>query len=712
MQKAQSIARNRAKAYFFVLWDSILSAFYEQRGNLFVWTPVPLALGIGIYFSLTFEMPLVVGAVVWMILTAGMALSYRRESRRVLHFFLMILWLMACGFFLSQIRTSSVHAPILQKKLNITEVIGTIESVEDQEEYGGQRFVLRDLQIERLEPMHTPERARLSLRGEGAMRIGDRVKALAQLSPPSPPLVPGGFDFRRYLYFQGIGAVGFIFKPPEVLKQGNASFSNIEILRQFVAERIQSGLPQQQAAMFTALVVGYRMAISKENTEALRESGLAHILSISGLHVSLMAGTIFFIVRLLLAAVPRVALYYPIKKIAAIAGIMGAVAYMLLAVESIPTQRSVLMCGLVFFAILIDRSPLSMRLVAFAALVVLAIAPESLVSVSFQMSFAAVVGMIAFFEWTKPFWEGQVRRGGVLRKVGLYFIGVCITSIVASIATAPFSLYHFQQFAILGIIANLVAVPLMAFVIMPFALLSLLLMPVGLDHFPMIPAGWAVEGILQTARWVASLPGAVITDSQWPFSTFLCLVVGGVFVCLWRGAGKFAAVPVFLIGGVLAVRAVQPDILVSPTYKLVALSPREGVFWASTKRADRFILESWAKQYGVTKEDVRVFPSHGGEENPEMLPGRCAEDGCRFEIRGAKVSFVRDPYILSSECGWADIVLSEEPVSRNCGASVVIDRFDTSKRGSHAVYIGSGQVSQPQIRVESTADYIGARPWR
>lgn len=703
-----------------MLWNVVLSAFRDQRGNLFVWTPVPLALGIGIYFSLPFEVPLVVGAVLWGVFSAGIALPYvalrgRQDSLGgVLPLILIAVWLVGCGFFLSQIRTSVVDTSILHKKNNITEVIGTIHSIEDQEEYEGQRFVLDDLEIENLDPLQTPKSIRLGLRGDAKaqLEIGDRIRVIAQLTPPSPPLIPGGFDFRRYLYFQGIGAVGFIFRPPEILEKGDKSVFDVGRHRKFVAERIRQSLPEQQAAVFTALVVGQRMAISEKNTEALRAAGLAHILAISGLHVGLMAGTIFFVLRLILAAVPRIALYYPIKKIAAVVGLAGAVGYMLLAGATIPTQRAVLMYGLVFFAVLIDRSPLSMRLVAFAALVVLAIAPESLLSVSFQMSFAAVVGLIAFYEWTRTFWEGQLRRGGVIRKVLLYFIGVCITSVIASLATAPFSLYHFQQFAVLGIVANMVAVPLMAFVIMPFALLSLLLMPVGLDALPMVPAGWAIEWILQAAHWVASLPGAVVTVSQWPFCAFLCFVIGGVFVCFWRGAGKVAAAPVFFVGCVLVLQSIPPDILVSSRNKLIALSLQEGGgFFASSRRNDRFVLESWARLYGIEKGDVKIFPAHGGVDQTQGLPGYCGEEGCRFEVKGAKISFVRDPYILVTECGWADIVLSEEPVSRTCRAPFVIDRFDTSKRGAHAVYIGAHQDAAPQIRVETVRDYIGARPW-
>ncbi|MBK9585048.1 MAG: ComEC/Rec2 family competence protein [Alphaproteobacteria bacterium] len=446
------------------LW--ILEQIALQKDRAALWLPVLLGLGIGIYFALPEEPPLVLGLFTWVLMAAVLAAiwPYRFGKKgRKLYFGIIIMLLPLTGFAAAQIRTHKAFTPMIERKIGPVTLTGTIRSVEKLPGKKGSRVVLDGLRIEDIEPSKTPRLVRLQLRQDSDIRVGQKISALAELTPPSAPVYPGGYDFRRSFYFQGIGAVGFIYRAPEILAQPTQGLWNIEGLRQSIAGVLWRELPAEQAAIVSALTIGQQKGIPEKDEEDLRDAGLAHLLAISGMNISFVAGLIFFLTRLLLAASPVLALKFPIKKIAATLSFAGAVFYMMLSGAEVPVQRAVLMTGIVILAIIMDRTPISLRLVSFSAFVILLVSPESLISASFQMSFGAVIALVAFYEGTEQFWIRSYRDAGPLRRIALYFIGVCLSSLIASTATAPFAAYHFQQFPTYGLLANLMAVPLMGF---------------------------------------------------------------------------------------------------------------------------------------------------------------------------------------------------------------------------------------------------------
>ena len=415
-----------------------------------------------------------------------------------------------------------------------------------------------------------------------------------------------------------------------------------------------------------------------------------------------------FIIRFMMACIPALALRYQIKKIAAVIAIIGAVFYMLIAGSTIPTQRSVLMIAIIFIAIIIDRSPISLRLVAASALVVLAFRPDSLLSVSFQMSFAAVTCLIYFYGVTRQTWVKLYGQTTLFKKAALYFVGVCITTVIASIATAPFALYHFGQVSFIGSTANLVAVPLFGFFIMPLALISLLLMPIGLDAIPLTMMGYGIEGMLDVSYWAASLPHAVVKNAMWPFSAFILINISVLFMMLWKGVGKLAAIPFLIAGLILSQSAVMPDILAAGSHKIFLFRQGENLL-TSSRRNDRFVLKNWEKLYGLPEKSAQLLGYKGTGKNNGYDLYQCGEHGCRFTIKGNKVSFARDAYILKEECAWADLVISVEPIPKRlqCQASKTIDKFDTWEQGAHAVWLAE----HSDIEVKTEAQSQGNRPW-
>ncbi|MDH5723110.1 MAG: ComEC family competence protein [Alphaproteobacteria bacterium] len=695
-------AGEKRKFWLFSMRDYVINEITAQKDRQFLWLPVFFAFGIAAYFSLPIEPPVFLGPFFLIVLGAfyGAVLVHSKSGTiidLVIKKAFIVLLLSVAGFSAAQVRTATIHTPMLVKKLGPVKLTGNILAIEEIEG-GARRLILSHLDIERLDKEKTPVSVRLKLRGDMPLSVGQRIEALVRLNPPSSASLPGGFDFRRYLYFKGIGAVGFIYNDP-VLIDGENSIMSTESLRHSIVERIGASLDERKAAIASALMVGKRTAITEEDYEAFRNSGLAHLLAISGLHVGLMAGVIFFFIRLGLSSIPVLALNYPIKKIAAFIAILGAIAYMIFAGATISTQRAVLMIGLAFIAIIFDRSPFSLRLIAFAALVTLSFSPEALMSAGFHMSFAAVIGLVVFYEATRGMWTGLYRRSNGFQKILIYFLGIVITTVIASSATSLFEIYHFQKFAALGNIANIISVPLVAFMIMPCALLAFLLMPLGLEFAPLWVMGQGLSIILEVAYWVQSLPGAVLYIGAMPFHAFILLVVSALWIILWKGWGKVLAAPLILTSLFIINTHKLPDLLVSSSHHLIALYDGQGLY-VSNKRRDKFTREIWERHYGLGDEEaLSLF------KREDIL---CDQEACRMEFKGQKLSIAKSYYAQASECMWADILISYEPIKvKNCNAQIEIGKFDTWRNGAHAIYIDGSSV-----RLENVATQTGQRPWK
>lgn len=700
-----------ASLHGFSLYERVvLPIIAAQRGTLFLWVPVFFALGGALYFSLDFEPYIVIGLGASAISLSTFALFYKFLKYQNYFWLgrvcLLALFLVSFGFFVAQIRTAMVHAPPLERKSGAVDIVGTIDRIETLAQGKAARVLLSELEIERVE--HPPAKVRIKIsKGYEALEVGQRIEVLGALNPPSPPVVPGGFDFARHMYFKGIGALGFAYREPEILSPAPARkwISDVDALRHHIAARVYEALPGRSGAIAVALLVGERQAIEAGDRDAMRAAGLAHLLAISGLHVGLVCGILFFFVRLALALLPRLALYYPIKKYAAVVALFGGVIYMLLAGASVPTQRAILMSGVVLFAVMFDRMALSMRLVAFAALVVLLIAPESLLSASFQLSFAAVVGLIAFYDWMRPVFVGWYENAGVVKRLLLYLFGVCVTSVIASFATMPFALFHFQQVASYGVLGNLVAVPLMGFVIMPAGILSLLAMPVGLEAWPLWLMQIGIEATLDMAHWIESLPVSVLYVGAWSHAAWVCLVIAGLFVALMRGSARGLALVPLVLAVFFQSGHEQPDILVSDNMKLILSRHDDGAYIVSDRRSERFMRENWARYMGIQAQEGALQTWARGDD---VL--FCDEGACRGAIKGRNISFVKSHYAQQAECSWADILISREPLPRSlyCDAPYIIHRWDGWRNGVHAVYVGDDGGA---IRIENARYMRGDRPW-
>ncbi|HVH81064.1 MAG TPA: ComEC/Rec2 family competence protein, partial [Stellaceae bacterium] len=510
----------------------LADAIAAEHGRFILWLPVLFGSGIAVYFTLTIEPP------IWPAATAAFvatAVAFLLRRRLVLRAVAISLAIAAAGFALIAETTRERAAPMLDRRVGPVAVTGTVLDIDTVER--GWRIIVAPDAIAGLDPSRQPHRLRVHITPQSdLLSPGDRVSLKAMLYPVPGQTLPGAHDLQRELYFQEIGAVGYSFGGARRIAAADEPEAPggwrqwLLQLRTDVTRRITAVLPGSTGGVATALIAGKRGTIDESVKEAFRNSGLSHLLAIAGLHLGLVGAFVFFTVRGGLALIPPVALRYPIKKIAAGATLVVLFCYLMLSGAAIPTERAFVMNGIVFAAILIDRLRISMRICAIAAAVVLLLQPESVIGVSFQMSFGAVVALIAVYET----WGGRLgrllHRGSFLRKALGYCAGVAVTTVVVTLGTDPFSIYHFHKLVLYSPLANVIAVPLSAMWTLPCGVFACLLMPFGLERLALIPMGWGIDATIWVGEHVSSLPGNVWQTPRLPVWGLAIVAFGGLWL--------------------------------------------------------------------------------------------------------------------------------------------------------------------------------------
>jgi len=680
----------------------LAAGLLAESSRWVLWFPVLLGVGIGIYFALDHEPPVWLGAggIILAVAVAGFV-QVRRPDWALAAWILLLA--VPLGFAAAQLRTSLVAAPTLKDRIGPVGITGRVEQIDRLDV--GIRLFLSNVTVPGLDPADTPRVVRISVRNTEVMPvIGERVRLFAAIGPASDAVEPGAFDFRRHLYFLGVGGTGIALGRVRRLGGPVDEGVLLEQWRQVIADRVAARLPDPASAgMVTALLNGQPTAIPSKDMEAMRQSGLQHLLSISGLHIALVAGLVFFLVRGGMALWPSFALRHPIKKYAALAALAASIFYMLMVGSPVPTQRSVLMTGVMLLAVLVDRNPFSLRVVAVAALVVMLIQPESMIGPSFQMSFAAVIALVAAFEVATPWMAARRQEGGRgWFASSLTYVGsLSLTSLVAGLVTIPFGLHHFQQMSNYGLLANMIAVPITSFWVMPWGLLAYLLMPLGLEGWAITAMGWGADAILWTAHWVADMPGAALHLPLLPATGLVIFTLSCLWLCLWQGRMRLLGVAGILAGLLFLPLAPRPDLRISGSGKVVGVRLADGTLAVSTRRAGRFDSDEWAQRDGLSTEP-RTWPKNGSKD------GRltCAKpDACHYRLDGGTVAIALSEQALQGLCqSGADALVTGLPVT-DCAVPLVIGADQLAAQGAHALYL------RDEIRVVATRTGTQARPW-
>ncbi|MBR9842122.1 MAG: ComEC/Rec2 family competence protein [Rhodobacteraceae bacterium] len=665
------------------------AALQGQRGYLFPWVPVCLGLGIGGFF-LCREEPAVAllwglagGAVFFLALTFHLPEAARPIG---LAFGFLLL-----GFAVAGGRAHWVAGPVLDWRY-YGPVEGRIVGI-DRSSSDALRLTLDRVVLARVAPEKTPGRVRIALHGD--QRFIDpaphmTVILTGHLSPPSGPVEPGGFDFQRHAWFQGIGAIGYTRVPVLALEPPPEGASLLGV-RMRLSAAIRAVLPGETGAVAAAVTTGDRSGVPQATLKALRASNLAHLLAISGLHMGLLVGFVFAALRYGMALHPWSALYLPTKKIAAALALVVATGYLLLSGGNVATERAYVMAAVALVAVMVDRRAISLRAVAMAAMVVLMLRPEAMLGPGFQMSFAATTALVAVFEFLRK--HGPLRIPRWARPV----FAVVVSSFVAGLATAPFGAAHFNTVSHYGLAANLLAVPIMGTVVVPSAVVAACLAPVGLEAVGLVPMGIGLDAILFIARSVAGIEGAVGHVPRPPAAVLPLLAIGFLWIILWQRRARWIGIVPVLMAVFLWLGAERPVVLIADTGGLVGVV-QDGARALSKPRGAGFVARNWLENDGDGGDQAMAAARWRGE----------GEKGVRkAEIGGAKLwhVFGKREVAALADCPKGAIVV----LSHDSEADLPCDVWGPKRlRQTGAVALYGDEVG---LQMKTAREVSGRRMW-
>ncbi len=676
-------------------------------GRLLPWVPIAFGSGIALYFAADHEPVLAVAAAVAIGLCVVAVLLRRQKFFPVA----VMVAAVAAGFAVATWKTARIGHAVLAQPMFSVSLTGFVETRDIRERTD--RFVLRVVSMESARGTTKLERVRLSVKKGTAPAVGSFVALKARLLPPPAPLRPGSYDFGRDMFFAGIGASGFVMgairttEPPDGggLRLRYAAF--MQGLRDAIDARIRTTLEGDRRAIATALLTGRRDAISPPVNDAMFVSGLGHVLSISGYHMAVVAGVVFFAVRALLALFPALTAGYAIKKWSAAAALVAAAFYLLLSGAEVATQRSFFMTAVVLVAVMVDRRAITFRTLAVAAMIVLTVAPEALVHPSFQMSFAATLGLVALVQVGMPALFATPDHGATARVAlwgGREITMLLLASLVAGLATTPYAAFHFHRVTPYGVIANLAAMPVVSALVMPAGLLGLVAMPFGFDGLFWAVMGIGIDWMIAVTQWVAALPGAVGRVPAFGMGPLIAASLGIILIGLLRTPLRWSGAAMLLLAAVWAARVPPPDILISGDGRNVGVRGHDGrLHLMHAGRAareggrDAFLLKEWL----AADADPRAAT------DASLTAGvSCDGHGCVTQAAGgAVIAHALKPEALADDCERTALIVTARPAPAGCAAAV-IDTERLRRQGAMAL-----RRSRDGFVVETVRARGIDRPW-
>ena len=636
------------------LWCKIILYFADnfaaEQMRLTAWVPFWFAAGIALYFALPSELNIWISVGIfelWLLL-------YYLLRHRNLHLFFLAGILFCCGFLNIQARTlyQTKNIENISAK-TVTYLRGQIREISYSEK-GKMRLLLHnaadfDKPLKgnfRITVMPVPQE----------VQVGQCVEMIATVFPREPLPVLGGYQLDRKYFYENLSAIGytdsetFIIDCPDNAAH-NGFMTALNTLRLQITKYINSILPPAQSGVADAVLIGEKSQISAQIINDYRDSGLAHFLAVSGLHLGAIAGLVFFLVRFLLALFPSFALRHDIKKIAAIAAILFSAFYLLISGMAIPAERAFIMTTVVLIGVICNRRAISLRMVSFAALVVLIIAPQALISISFQMSFAAVYALVSFYESYKGL---PYQKRGIFSTIWLYLCGIVVCDFVASLATAPFALYHFHRLALYTSLGNLLAGPLIGLYLMPMVLICLAALPLHLAFYPLQALGFGLDILNRITAWVAHLPHSVWLTDALPFWGFMLIVLGGFWLCVWkRRWRRWGMLPICI--GILPLffPSPKPDMVFSPYAADIAVRDDSGDLVLLPRQNDSWIKKLWQENL-----QLKIL-SKKEQQNLQIDDLKCTDDKCVYK---GVVTFDKA----------GNITLNGEPVNTPAGGYIYL----------------------------------------
>jgi competence protein ComEC len=660
-----------------------------------------LAVGFGSGIAAWFALDGPAGWKAFLCVAAGIALVGQvvgagRSGRTIAWFALAA----AIGCGLVWARSGWVAKPRLERPI-VVDVAGVVDSIDHLAAKDTVRLLLRT------EAAALPPLVRVSVPEEGlpaGLAPGAVVRVKARLAPPPPMALPGTYDFARDAWFKGIGAVGKSLGPLAVLQPAEAAgFERARTsLRQHIAER----LPESSAGIAIALATGDQNAVSEDDADAMRRSGLTHLLSVSGLHIAAVVAFAMLLSLKLLALSERLALRFNLVLVSAAVAAAAGVGYTLLTGAQVPTVRSCVAALLVLAGIALGREAISIRLIAVGALVVLAIKPEALAGASFQMSFAAVTAIVALHStaWSRRLF--QRREEGLVARSGRALVAMVITGLVVELALIPFAIFHFHRAGIYGVAANIVAIPLTTFVIMPLEAGALMLDVVGWGKGAWFLCGAAIDGLLHLAHAIASAKGAVALLPSMPVWAFGLMVAGGIWLCLWNTRMRLFGIAPFVAGAFGALLSPTPGLLVTGDGRHLAVVDRDGTPLILRDRAGDYVRSLIAEASGYDADPGDLGSRPYSDCSRDACVALMRKESGEWRLLATRSATRIDWATITGACAQADIVVSDRRLPRGCVPRwLKLDRNVLARTGGLAIYLGADP------RVDTVAERVGRHPW-
>jgi competence protein ComEC len=689
-------ARSYWRARFSAAAEGLEKLLEVERAQFPPWFVVGFGAGIAAWFAL--DSPGEWKA--FMCVAAGLSFTGigigRRRAGRALGWFALAA---ALGCALVSLRAAWVAQPRLEHPI-VTKMQGTVERVDHLAARESVRLVVRPG-----DPALPPQ-VRMNVDEEkfpAGVAPGSVISVRARLAPPPPMALPGTYDFARDAWFNGLGAVGKTLGPIAVLMP--AAPAGLDGVREQLRRHVTARLPPSSAGIAIALVTGDQNAVGQDDADAMRRSGLTHLLSVSGLHIAAVVGFAMFLTLKLLALSETLALRLNLVMVAAAVAAAAGIGYTLLTGAQVPTVRSCVAALLILGGIALGRDAISIRLIATGALVVLVFRPEALAGPSFQMSFGAVTAIVALHStaWARRLL--QRREEGIVLRTGRALLGIVATGVAVELALMPMALFHFHRSGLYGVGANIIAIPLTTFVIMPLEAVALLFDTIGLGSLFWWLCGASIDALLWLAHSVSAAKGAVALLPSMPGWAFGSMMAGFVWLCLWTSRLRLLGIAPFAIGAAAAALSPSPDLLVTG----------DGRHLAVVEHGTPLILRDRAGDY------VRSLfaEASGFEGDPDLLDGQptsdCTHDSCVAVLRKGRSEWRLlatrsanriDWAAIASACASADIVVSDRRLPRGCSPRwLKLDREALRQTGGLAIYLGE------HPRADSVADRVGGHPW-
>ncbi len=629
----------------------------SERNQLPLWLPVMLGTGIAVWFVLPTQ-PMWITAIAAGIAIAlsGVAIGGGRRFSRVL---LVggIAFALGCGLIWT--RAAWFDAPVVTRP-TIAVVSGEIVKIERNAEKETFRLTIdgsgRD---------GVPSRVRVSIpQADFAplLPTGTKIRVRTRLMPPAEPLVPGAHDFARQAWFKRLGATGKAIGEIEPV----GVVATKAGLRERLNAHVSAQLEGSRGGIATALATGEQGGIAKADQEAMRASGLAHLLSISGLHISAVVAGVFLLTLRLLALSVTLALRAPLILIAAGTAALAGIGYTLLAGAEVPSVRSCIAACLVLIGLAIGREAITLRLVATGALIVLILWPESLVGPSFQLSFAAITAIVALHESKTVHGWLRRREEGLLPRFGRVLLALLLTGIAVEMALAPIALFHFHKSGLYGALANIVAIPLTTFVIMPLEALALLFDVAGLGAPFWWLTGQAIGLLLWLAHLVAGLPGAVAMLPSVPTGAYALMIGGGLWLLLWRSRMRLAGIAALLVGALWALSVPIPDLLITNDGRHMVVRGDDGRLAILRPRTGDYVRDVLAERAAYQGELDDLDAMRSARCSADACLVSIVRDGRDWTILATRSRAFLDWRQLTAACARADIVLSDRRLPAGC----------------------------------------------